>query len=105
MAARYRQALDLLRESRPKVLPGAEPELDYVIFKTESFAGYLRLLGDGAAFHPFYQVIKQVTAVENGDGQQVQDAEAQADRPQEKQEVRQAGVGETVGGAGDGHRA
>jgi hypothetical protein len=47
MAARYRQALDLLRESRPKVLPGAQPELDYVIFKTESFAGYLDTLAAG----------------------------------------------------------
>jgi len=47
MAARYRQALDLLRQARPKVLPGAEAELDYVMFKTESFAGYLDVLAAG----------------------------------------------------------
>jgi len=47
MAARYRQALDLLRQARPKVLPGAQAELDYVIFKTESFAGYLEVLAAG----------------------------------------------------------
>jgi len=44
MAGRYRKALDLLRQARPRVLPGAQAELDYVIFKTESFAGYLEVL-------------------------------------------------------------
>lgn len=47
MAGRYRRALDLLRQARPKVLPGAQAELDYVIFKTESFAGYLEVLAAG----------------------------------------------------------
>ena len=47
MAASYRQALDLLRQARPKVLPGAQSELDYVIFKTESFAMYFDVLAAG----------------------------------------------------------
>ncbi|MFV1968619.1 MAG: hypothetical protein ACC628_24625, partial [Pirellulaceae bacterium] len=47
MADHYRKALDLLREARSKVLPGAQTELDYAIFKTESFAGYLDVLAAG----------------------------------------------------------
>jgi hypothetical protein len=47
MAARYREALDLLRQAEPRVLPGAIAELDYVMFKTESFAGYLDVLAAG----------------------------------------------------------
>ncbi len=47
MAIHYRKALDLLREARPRVLPGARAELDYVIFKTESFASYLEVLAAG----------------------------------------------------------
>ena len=47
MAGRYRQALELLRRTRPNVLPGAQAELDYVIFKTENFATYLNVLSAG----------------------------------------------------------
>ena len=47
MAARYREALELLRQAKPKILPGAAEELDYVIYKTESFAGYLDALAAG----------------------------------------------------------
>ena len=36
-AAHCRQALELLRQARPKVLPGSREELDYVIYKTENF--------------------------------------------------------------------
>jgi hypothetical protein len=36
-AAHCRQALALMRAARPKVLPGAREELDYVIYKTENF--------------------------------------------------------------------
>jgi len=36
-AAHCRQALELLRQARPKVLPGSRGELDYVIYKTENF--------------------------------------------------------------------
>jgi hypothetical protein len=36
-AAQCRQALEWLRQARPKVWPGAREELDYVIFKTENF--------------------------------------------------------------------
>jgi hypothetical protein len=36
-AAQCRQALELQRQARPKVWPGARPELDYVIYKTENF--------------------------------------------------------------------
>ena len=40
-AAHCRQALELLRQARPQVLPGARAELDYVIFKTENFVTVL----------------------------------------------------------------
>ncbi|MBM3888108.1 MAG: hypothetical protein FJ388_03175 [Verrucomicrobia bacterium] len=43
----YRQALELLRQVRPNVLAGARAELDYVIFKTGNFAGYLDVLAAG----------------------------------------------------------
>lgn len=43
-AAQCREALELLRQARPKVLPGARAELDYVIFKTESFISYFEVL-------------------------------------------------------------
>jgi hypothetical protein len=33
----YREALDLLQQARPQVLPGSRDELDYVIFKTKNF--------------------------------------------------------------------
>ncbi len=36
-AAHCRQALELLRQARPRVLPGSREELDYVIYKTENF--------------------------------------------------------------------
>jgi len=36
-AAHCRQALELLRQARPKVLPGSREELDYVIYKTDNF--------------------------------------------------------------------
>jgi len=36
-AAHCSQALELLRQARPKVLPGSRDELDYVIYKTENF--------------------------------------------------------------------
>jgi hypothetical protein len=36
-AAQCRQALELLRRARPKVLSGAHEELKYVIYKTENF--------------------------------------------------------------------
>jgi hypothetical protein len=34
----------MLHEARPKVLPGSRGELDYMIYKTESMAGYLEVL-------------------------------------------------------------
>jgi hypothetical protein len=37
-AADCGQALALMRQARPKVLPGSREELDYVIYKTENFA-------------------------------------------------------------------
>jgi hypothetical protein len=40
-AAHCRQALELLRQSRQKVLPGSRDELDYVIYKTENFVTVL----------------------------------------------------------------
>ena len=36
-ATHCRQALDLMRQTRDKVLPGSRAELDYVIYKTENF--------------------------------------------------------------------
>jgi hypothetical protein len=36
--------VDLLRQARPKVPAGSRAELDYVIFKTESFACYFDVL-------------------------------------------------------------
>jgi len=43
-AAHCRQALELMRQARPKVLPGAGDELDYVIYKTENFITIFELL-------------------------------------------------------------
>ena len=43
-AEQYRAVVDLLRQARSKVPPGSRAELDYVIFKTESFAAYFDVL-------------------------------------------------------------
>jgi hypothetical protein len=43
-AAYCRQALELLRQARSKVLPGSREELEYVIFKTENFNTFLEVL-------------------------------------------------------------
>lgn len=43
-AAQCRQALELLRQARPKVLHGSRAELDYVIYKTEHLITYLDVL-------------------------------------------------------------
>ena len=43
-ARQYRAVVDLLRQARPKVPAGSLAELDYVIFKTESFACYFDVL-------------------------------------------------------------
>ena len=51
-AAHCRQALELLRQARPKVLPGSREELDYVIYKTENFV----------------TVFEELSAVEGGQG-------------------------------------
>lgn len=47
-AAHCRQALELLRQARPKVLPGSREELDYVIYKTENFATVLEEMSAAA---------------------------------------------------------
>jgi hypothetical protein len=39
-----RQAMELLQQARPKVLPGSREELDYVIYKTENFITVLEEL-------------------------------------------------------------
>ncbi len=81
-AARYRQALDLLRQARPRVLPGAQAELDYVIFKTESFAGYLEVLA--AAYEAVAEFDRALLLGSNGDKtamlKQVESAQAAIDR-------------------------
>ena len=43
-AGQYRAVVDLLRQARPKVPAGSRAELDYVTFKTETFAGYFDVL-------------------------------------------------------------
>ena len=43
-AAHCRRALELLHKARPKVLPGALEELEYVVFKTENFISYFQVL-------------------------------------------------------------
>ena len=43
-AAECRKALDLLRQARGKVLPGSRAELEYVIYKTDTFIRYLDVL-------------------------------------------------------------
>lgn len=43
-AAQCRKALDLLYQSRAKVLPGSQAELEYVIYKTEGFISYFNVL-------------------------------------------------------------
>jgi len=43
-AAHCRQALELLREARPHVSPGAREELDYVVYKTENYVTILEEL-------------------------------------------------------------
>jgi hypothetical protein len=44
-AAHCRQALELMRQARPKVWPGSREELDYVIYKTENLITVFELLG------------------------------------------------------------
>ena len=44
-AAHCRQALELMRQARPKVWPGSRDELDYVIYKTENFVTVFEMLG------------------------------------------------------------
>ncbi|NUQ65684.1 MAG: ATP-binding cassette domain-containing protein [Pirellulales bacterium] len=46
-AAQCGQALELLRQARPKVWPGSREELDYVIYKTENLVTAFGLLGAG----------------------------------------------------------
>ena len=43
-ARQYRAVVDLLRQARPQVPAGSLAELDYVTFKTESFACYFDVL-------------------------------------------------------------
>ncbi|MFH1922056.1 MAG: hypothetical protein ABIP48_19495 [Planctomycetota bacterium] len=43
-AAHCGQALELMRQARPKVWPGSRDELDYVIYKTENFMTVFELL-------------------------------------------------------------
>ncbi|MCC6695450.1 MAG: hypothetical protein IT365_07460 [Candidatus Hydrogenedentes bacterium] len=44
-AAQCGQALELLRQVRPEVLPGSREELDYVIYKTQNLVTVFHLLG------------------------------------------------------------
>ena len=43
-AGQYREVVDVLRQARPKVPAGSRAEVDYVIFKTETFACYFDVL-------------------------------------------------------------
>ena len=43
-AEQYRAVVDLLRQARPQVPAGSLAELDYVIFKTETFGAYFDVL-------------------------------------------------------------
>ena len=43
-ARQYRAVVELLRQARPKAPAGSFAELDYVIFKTETFAAYFDVL-------------------------------------------------------------
>jgi len=43
-AAHCRQALELMRQSRPEVFPGSQEELDYAIYKTENLITVFDLL-------------------------------------------------------------
>ncbi len=44
-AVHCRQALELMRQARPNILPGSRAELDYVIYKTENFITVFEELG------------------------------------------------------------
>jgi hypothetical protein len=56
---RYEACLDLLRHSRPAVPDGSRPELEYLIYKTESFVLHLRvvcaLMSGHAAYDAAYR--------------------------------------------------
>ena len=46
-AAHCGQALQLMRQARPKVCPGSRAELDYVLYKTENLVAVFELLATG----------------------------------------------------------
>ncbi len=70
LATRYRQALPLLRRAKPQVLPGAQAELDYVIFKTDTFAGYLDVMAAG--YEAVAACNRAVLAKTSGDNAEMQ---------------------------------
>ena len=70
LATRYRRALPLLRQAKPQVLPGARAELDYVIFKTNTFAGYLDVMAAG--YEAVAACNRAVLAKTSGDNAEMQ---------------------------------
>jgi hypothetical protein len=65
-AAHCRQALDLMRQARPAVWPGAREELDYVIYKTENLITVFEMLG--AAQEAKAAFDRALLAMSAGDG-------------------------------------
>ena len=71
-AAHCRQALELMRQARPKVLPGSQEELDYVIYKTENFITVFDLLSAvGETKTVFDRAILAIGAGEMAKGQKL----------------------------------
>jgi hypothetical protein len=69
-AAHCRQALELLRQARSKVFPGARAELDYVIYKTENFVTVMEELS--AADEAKASFDRAVLAMSSGERAEVQ---------------------------------
>lgn len=89
-AAHCRQALECLRQARPKVLPGSREELDYVIGKTEQFVTVLDELG--AAHEASSAFDRALLAMNGGDAAKAEEQLRQAQAALERagQLVRQA---------------
>jgi hypothetical protein len=84
-AAHCRQALELLRQARPKAWPGSRQELNYVIYKTANFVTVLEeLSASNEAKAAFDRALLAMSAGEETDAgkelEQTQVALARADR-------------------------
>lgn len=78
-ATHCRQALELLRQSRPKVWPGSREELDYVIYKTENFITIFETL---SAAHEAKAAFDRALLAMGGEKENVAEVGKQLERTQ-----------------------